>query len=109
MDETGDVAACRRGLDERLGRPSRGHVDGGRADAESGVAHHIGGGVGVRLAQVGQHDVLAGADAPRDGLSDGSRSDDDDDFAHEALLTRRRVTGWEPGPVTWLTGPGPKR
>jgi hypothetical protein len=79
VDETGDVAVRRRGFDERVDRLPRGHVDGGGAHVEPGVAHHVGSGVGVRLAQVGQHDMLAGADAPGDRLSDRSRSDDDDE------------------------------
>ena len=68
--------------------------------------------LGVGLAQVGEHDVLAGADAPGDGLADQARSDDDDDVAHELLplvLSRRMVTGRASGPVTWPTGPGPNR
>ena len=89
-----------------------GDVDGGGADVEAGVAHRLGGGLGVGLAQVGQHDVLAGADAPGDGLADRPGADDDDDVAHDVLplvLSRRMVTGRASGPVTWPTGPGPNR
>ncbi len=71
------------GLDERVDRLARGHVDGGCADLEAGVAQHLGRGVGVALAQVGQHDVLAGADPPGDGLANRAGSNDDDDFVHD--------------------------
>src|SRR5512135_2463195 len=107
MDEARDVPVRGGRLDERVNRVPRGHVDGRGAHVEAGVAHHLGGGVGVALAQVGQHDVPAGADAPRDRLPDRTWSDDDDDFAHGPLLTRRTVTSWASGPVTWSTGSGP--
>ena len=55
--------------------------------SKPGVAQHLRRGVGVLVAQVGQHDMLAGADAPGDRLTDRSCSDDDDDLAHEELLT----------------------
>jgi hypothetical protein len=42
-----------------------------------------------------------------DGLTDRPCSDDEDDFAHGSLLTRRTVTACASWPVTWLTGPGP--
>jgi hypothetical protein len=35
--------------------------------------------------QVGEDDVLGGADAAGDGLADEAGSDDDDDVAHESL------------------------
>ena len=70
VDDAGDVAERGGGLDEGVDRVAGGDVDGGRADVEAGVAQDFGGGVGVVLAQVGQDDVLAGADAPGDGLAD---------------------------------------
>ena len=78
----GDVADRRGRLDERVDRLARGDVDGRGAHLESGVAQDLGRRVGVFLAQVGQHDVLACADPPRDRLTDRAGSDDDDDFRH---------------------------
>ena len=72
VDEPGDVAVRRRGLDERVNRVARGHVDGGGADVEAGVAHHLGRPIRVLLVQVRQHDVLTGANAPGYGLADRS-------------------------------------
>ena len=43
--------------------------------------------VGVFLAQVGQQDVLARADPPRDRLTDRPGADDDHDVAHDGLLS----------------------
>ena len=78
----GDVAECRGCLDERVNRVARRHIDGRGAHVESGVSHHLRRGVGVLMVQVGQHDVLAGAHAPGDRLTDRSCSDDDNDLAH---------------------------
>ena len=72
----------------------------------------FGGSLGVGLAQVGQDDVLAGADAPGDGLADrpGPRTTTTSLIMLLPLvLSRRMVTGCASGPVTWLTGPGPNR
>lgn len=107
VDEGCDVAVRGGRLHERVNRVAGGHVDGRGAYVEPGVAHRVGGCVGVGLLEVGEHDVFAGADAPGDCLPDRARSDDDDDSAHAVLLSRRMVMGWASGPVTWLTGPGP--
>jgi hypothetical protein len=50
VDHAGDVAERGGGLDERVDRLSRGHVDGGCGHLEAGVAQHLGRGVGVALA-----------------------------------------------------------
>ena len=70
MDQPGDVAQRRGGLDERMDRFARGHVDGRDAHLVPGVAQDLRRGVGVLLAQVGQQDMLADADPPRDRLAD---------------------------------------
>ena len=70
MDEAGDIAVRRGGLDERDNRVARGHVDSRRADIETGVAHHLGRTVRVVLVQVGEHDVLASADTSSYRMSD---------------------------------------
>ena len=57
-----------------------GDVDGCGRHVEAGVAEDLGRGVGVLDAQVGEHDVLAGADSPGDRLTDRAGADDDDDF-----------------------------
>jgi hypothetical protein len=88
MDDPGDLAKPRGHLDERLQRLARGHIHGCGTDLEPGVAQHLGGGVGVGLVQVGDQDVLAGADPPGDGLSDRPGPDDDRDLAHPDLLGR---------------------
>src|SRR5215208_3890490 len=67
---------------------SQGHIHGGGADLESGVAQHLGRRVGVPLAQVRQQDLLTGADPPGDCLTDRPGSDDDRDLAHGDLLGR---------------------
>ena len=62
---------------------------------EAGVAEHLGGGVGVVLVEVGEHDVLAGADPSGDGLADRAGADDDDDVAHDVLLSVLLVVSWD--------------
>jgi hypothetical protein len=49
-------------------RRARRHVDGRRADLEPGVAQDLGRRIGVRLVQIGQHDMLTCAHPPRDRL-----------------------------------------
>ena len=115
VDEAGDVAEGGGGLDEGLDRRAGGDVDGRGADREPGVTEDLRGGVGVRLVEVGEHDVLAGADPPGDGLADRAGADDDDDVAHDVLLavllvsrgTRRMVTSAASGPTTVPTIRGP--
>ena len=96
MDEAGDVTEPRGPLDEGVHRLSRRHVDRRGAHIEPCVAHHVGSGVGVLFMEVCEHDLLAGADPPGDGLTDRSDSDDDDDFTHgellQAGLLRKRST-----------------
>jgi hypothetical protein len=88
VDETGDIAVRRGGLDERDNRVARGHVDSRRADIETGVAHHLGRTVRVVLVQVGEHDVLAGADTSSYRLSDRSRASDNYDLVHRVADER---------------------
>ncbi len=52
------------------------------AHVEAGVGEDVGCCVSVLPAQVGEEDVLAGADAPGDGLADLAGSDDYGDFGH---------------------------
>ena len=80
MDDTGDVAAGCGGLDQRVNRLTRGHVDGRCAHLEPGVAQHLSRRIGIALVQVGQQDVLAKADPPGDCLTDLPGSDDNNDF-----------------------------
>src|SRR5438128_3777118 len=82
MDDGGDIAECPCGLEERVNRFLRGHVRRCCADVESGVEHGIGCGGGVLVVQVGYHDVLPGADASGDCLTDRPCSDDNSYFAH---------------------------
>ena len=94
VDDTGDVAAGCGGLDERMNRLTRGHVDGRCAHLEPGVAQHLGRRVGIALVQVGQQDVLAKADPPGDCLTDLPGSDDNNDFTHDDLLRLLGVYVW---------------
>ena len=78
------------------------------------LLQHLGGCVGVRLVQVGEEDVFAGADAAGDGLADRAGADDDGDFAHAlsaspsaAEGSSRSVTRWAWGPTTEPTIAGP--
>ena len=77
VDDPGDVAKRRGGLDERVNRFARGHIHGRGAHLEASVAQHLGRRVGVLLVQVRQQDVLAGADPPGDGLTDRPGSEDE--------------------------------
>ena len=76
MDDTGDVAAGCGGLDERVNRLTRGHVDGRCAHLEPSVAQHLSRRIAIALVQVGQQDVLAKADPPGDCLTGLPGSDD---------------------------------
>jgi hypothetical protein len=58
-------------------------VGGCSADVEAGVGQHLGRRIGVGLVEVGEHDMLAGADPTRNRLADLPRSDDDSNLAHE--------------------------
>ena len=78
MDEANDVARLRGLGDERAHRVPRGNVDGRHTDVVAGVSHDLGGSVGVDLAPVRQHHVLADPDAPGDRLPDLPGPDDDD-------------------------------
>jgi len=49
----------------------------------TGVGHHLGCCLRVRLAAAGEHDVLADGDPAGDGLTDLAGSDDNDDGLHE--------------------------
>jgi hypothetical protein len=68
--------------------------------SKSGVRHHLGRCIGVRLVEVGEHDMLAGADPTGNRLADQPCSDDDGDFANECLLSegvvRRNYLGRYP-------------
>jgi hypothetical protein len=75
-------------------RRARGHLHGGGADLVAGVAQHLGGHLGVALAQVSHQDLLAGADPPGDGLTNRPGADDDRDLAHGDL-----------GPRCWVHRP----
>jgi hypothetical protein len=55
---------------------SREDVNGRDAHLVVGIGHDLGCRVRVRLAAVGEHDVLADADAACDGLTDLAGSDE---------------------------------
>ena len=44
------------------------------------------GGIDVRLTPIGDEKMLSGADASRDGLADGTGSDENDDVWHCEVL-----------------------
>jgi hypothetical protein len=85
MDQPGDLSQPRGVLDKRVHGLARRRVDRRDGHVVAGISEGLGGGVGVLLAQVGEQDVLADADAPRDRLTDQARSDDDDDVGHSLI------------------------
>jgi hypothetical protein len=82
MDESGDVTQTRSPVDERLHRLARGHVDRRYAHFISGVPEDLCRRIGVIRAHIGQQDMLTDPNPPRDGLTDLTRSDDDDHVCH---------------------------
>ena len=59
VDDASDFAERRGGLDERVERFARGHVDGRGAHLEAGIAQDLCRRLGVFLAQVSQQHMLA--------------------------------------------------
>ena len=98
MDHAGDITESGGGLHESVHGLARRDVDRGGADVEAGVGEDVGGRLGVLLSQVGELHLLACADASGDGLADLPGSDDDDDFAHVASLSCRRL----PRQMPWM-------
>ena len=82
VDEPDDLGDARRLADQCDDGLARGYVDGRDAHLVAGIGHDLGCRVRVRLAAVGEHDVLADADAACDGLTDLAGSDDNDDVLH---------------------------
>jgi hypothetical protein len=82
VDQPGDLSQPGGVLDEPMHGLARRRVDRRDGHVVAGITEGLGGGVGVLLAHVGEQDVLADADAPRDRLTDQARSDDDDDVGH---------------------------
>ena len=82
VDQPGDVADTVAVSTSACTGLARGHVDGRDAHLVPGVRQDLRRRVGVLPAQVGQQDVLARADPPRDGLTDLTRSDDDYYVSH---------------------------
>jgi hypothetical protein len=105
VDDPGDVAERCGCLDERVNRSARRHIDGSCAHVESGVSHHLRRTVGVPAVQVGQHDLLTGANAPGDRLTDRPCSDNDNDFTHGELLTHGAESGRRDKPARWWDSP----
>jgi hypothetical protein len=73
VNNAGDIAERRGGLDERVDRLARGHVDVRCAHLEASVCHHTCGRVRFALVQVGQHDAFTGADPPGESPGRSSR------------------------------------
>ena len=87
MDQSCDVAQAGGRLDECVDGLARGNVDRRDAHLVPGVAENLCLVVRVLLTHVGQQDMLAHADAPRDRLTDLTGSDDDDHIAHDRILS----------------------
>ena len=83
MDDTGHLTQAGGVFDQRLHRLPRRDVDGGGAGLEAGVLEHLGGGVRVLGAEVGDQDALSGTDSSGDGHTDRAGSDDDGDVGHD--------------------------
>jgi hypothetical protein len=70
-------------LPTRASTVSREDTSTGRdAHLEPGVAHDLGRRVGVGFITVSKHDVLPDADTARDGHTDLTSSNDNDDVLH---------------------------
>ena len=82
MDQSRYLAQTCAGLDECMNGLARGRVDCRNAHLVSGVCHDLCRRLGVVLTQIGQQDMLADADPPRDRLTDLARTDDHGDVAH---------------------------
>jgi hypothetical protein len=82
MNDAMNVAE-RTGLrDKRFDRTAGRHVDGHGRDLEPGFAQRLRRRVGIVLAPIGQQQVFARADTPRDGLADGTGTYYHDNFSH---------------------------
>jgi hypothetical protein len=87
MDDARDVATGGRTLRERVDRLARGHIHGGSADVKAGIGQNLSRRIRVRLVEIGEEDMLAGADPPGDRLADLARADYDGDFAHQGVTS----------------------
>src|SRR6185312_14937503 len=88
MDEPRDLAQARGRPDERMHGLARGRVDRRDAHLVPGIPQDLGRRIGVVRAHVGQQDVLADTDPPRDSLADLTGPDDDKHVCHSFLLVR---------------------
>ena len=69
---------CDKRFDRRTGR----HVNRRRRHLKTGFAQSLRRRVGILLAQIGQQQVLACANSPRDGLADGTGTYNHYYFSH---------------------------
>lgn len=89
MDHASDVAERGGGPGECLHGRTGGDIDSCRAHVKASVSQHPGRRIGVALMEIGEQDVLACTDAAGNCLADLASADDDDDIAHEVLLTEQ--------------------
>jgi len=82
MNESRNVPKSLCRLHERIHALARGRIDRRDTYFVSDVAQDFCGRIGVVQPHVGQQDVLADTNATRDGLTDLTRSDDDNDLTH---------------------------
>ena len=83
MDHARDVTPRRGALHERVDRFARGNIDRRGVGVEASVGKHLGGRIGVRLVEVGEHDMFPGTDPASNRLADLPRPDNDSYLSHE--------------------------
>ena len=87
MDDTSDVTERCGGFDECMHRLTRGHIDSCGAHVKASVGQHPGRRVGVRLVEIGKHDMLASADPAGNRLANLSSPNNNSDVAHDYLIS----------------------
>jgi hypothetical protein len=83
MNQAADIPKRSSLFRQRLHGIALRHIDRSGAHREAGFVEYFGRGLRILEAQISQQNMLASADPSRDGLSDGSRSDDDNNLSHD--------------------------
>src|SRR4051794_41137352 len=83
MDEAMNVTKRAGLFDKRLDRGAGGHIDSRGCYLEAGFTQCLCCSVGILLAQISQHQVLARTDPPGDSLADRSGSNNNNYLCHD--------------------------
>jgi hypothetical protein len=89
MNQPGNIAQTSRRLNQRLHGFTRGDIDRRHADLVSGVGQNIGSRLSIFRLHIGQHDMLADTDPPRNCLPDLTGPDDDNYIFHAYFLPNK--------------------